>query len=87
MAASQHHKVDNQPLAFSHHKAVVYPWECWNELLLTTCYFWRQPARIREVEFCLSTYQQYLIIAGVCDIFKNKKSSVYDSIVDIQLLK
>jgi hypothetical protein len=21
-------KVDNQPLAFSHYKAVVYPWEC-----------------------------------------------------------
>ena len=48
MAASQQLKVDNQPLAFSHHKAVVHPWECWNEFLVTGCSSWRQPARIRE---------------------------------------
>ena len=55
MAASQKHKIDNQPSAtltfldlpishidtsilekipFSHHPAVVYPWECWNEFLV-----------------------------------------------------
>ena len=37
MAASQQHMVDNQPSAFSHHKAVVYPWECWNEFLVSRC--------------------------------------------------
>ena len=46
MVACQHHKVDNQPLAFSHHKAVVYPWECWNEFLVTGCLSWCQPAWI-----------------------------------------
>ena len=36
MAASQQHKVDNQPLAFSL-KAVVYPWEYWNKVLVNGC--------------------------------------------------
>ena len=43
-ATSQQHKVENQPLAFNHHKAVVFPWEC----LVTGCPSLRQPARIRE---------------------------------------
>ena len=34
---SLQHKVDTQSLAFSHHKAVVYPWECWNEFLVARC--------------------------------------------------
>ena len=46
-AASQWHKVDNQPLAFSL-KAVVYPWEYWNKDLVTGCPVWRQPVRIRN---------------------------------------
>ena len=33
----QQRKVDNQPLVLSHHKAVVYPWECWKEFLVTGC--------------------------------------------------
>ena len=48
MAASQQHKVDDQPLVFIHHKAVVYPWEYWNKVLVTGCSSWRQPAQIRE---------------------------------------
>ena len=46
-AASQQPKVDNQPLAFSL-KAVVYPWEYWNKVLVTGCSSWHQPAQIRE---------------------------------------
>ena len=46
-AASQQHKVDNKPLAFSL-KAVVYHWEYWNRVLVTRCSSWRQPARFRE---------------------------------------
>ena len=47
MAATQQHKVDNQPLEFSL-KAVVYPWEYWNKILVTGCSSWRQPARFME---------------------------------------
>ena len=49
MATSQQHKVDNHPLAFSP-KAVVYPWEYWNKVLVlvTGCSSWRQPAQIRK---------------------------------------
>ena len=75
MAASQQQKIDNQPLAFSL-KAVVYPSECWNKVLVTGCSSWSQLARIREetlesgnlfssklVEFCLRTmYKIQLII-------------------------
>ena len=35
-------------IMFSHHKAVDYTWECGNEFLVTECFSWRQPARIRE---------------------------------------
>ena len=45
MDASQQHKVDNQPLVFSHHKAVVYPW---NKVLVTRCSSSHQPVWIRE---------------------------------------
>ena len=38
MAASQQHKVENHPSAFSHHQAVVYPWECWNEYMNNLIY-------------------------------------------------
>ena len=31
MAASQQNKVDIQSLEFSHHKAIVNPWECWRK--------------------------------------------------------
>ena len=47
-ASSQQHKVDNQSLVFSHHKAVVYPWEYRNKVLVTGCSSCCQPARIRE---------------------------------------
>ena len=41
-AASKQHMVNNQPLVFSHHKAVVYPWKYWSKVLLTRCSSWSQ---------------------------------------------
>ena len=40
--------VDNQPLVFSHHKAVIYSWEYWNKVLVAGCPSWHQPAWNRE---------------------------------------
>ena len=41
-AAFQQHKVNNQLFVFRHHKAVVYPWEYWNKVLVTRCFSWHQ---------------------------------------------
>ena len=45
MATSQQLKVDNMPLTFSL-KAVVYPWEYWNKVLVTGCSSWSHEKEI-----------------------------------------
>ena len=39
-----------QEIPFSHHRAVVYTWECWNKFLVVGCRSSHQPTYATEIK-------------------------------------